>query len=58
MDAIFNAGKYNHVILIDDARLFNGGGDYPTVEELTEYVSGKNEKYNVEVKHDIIRYII
>jgi hypothetical protein len=58
MDAIFNAGKYNHVILIDDARLFNGGGDYPTVEELTEYVSGKNEKYKVEVKHDIIRYII
>lgn len=58
LDAIFNATRFNHILLIDDARCFNGEGDYPTIEKLTEYVRNKNEKYQVEVKHDIIRYTI
>ncbi len=45
-------------MLIDVARLFVGEWDYATIEKLTEYVRSKNGKYQVEVKYDIIRYII
>ena len=58
IDAILNNPKFNHVLLIDDARCFIGKGDYPTIDQLTAYIKGKNEKYQVEVKHDIIRYTI
>jgi hypothetical protein len=58
LDAIFNGKKLNHIILIDDARCFIGKGDYPTIEKLTDYIRSKNELYQVEVKHDIIRYVI
>jgi len=58
LDAIFNNKKFNHIILIDDARCFIGKGDYPTIDKLTEYIKNKNEQYQVEVKHDIMRYSI
>jgi hypothetical protein len=58
LDAIFSSKKLNHIILIDDARCFIGMGDYPTIEKLTEYIKNKNERYQLEVKHDIIRYVI
>lgn len=57
IDAIFGSKQLNHIILIDDARCFNGEGDYPTIERLTEYIKSKNVNYQVEVKHDIIRYV-
>lgn len=58
LDAILNGNKFNHVLLIDDARCFNGEGDYPSIEKLTAYIKSKNEHYKAEVKHDIIRYVI
>ena len=58
LDAIFNSKKFNHILLIDDARFFNGEGDYPTIDKLTEYIKSKNENYKVEVKDDIIRYVV
>ncbi|MCB9427107.1 MAG: hypothetical protein H6584_08815 [Flavobacteriales bacterium] len=58
LDAIFSINNLEHILLIDDARCFNGEGDYPTINELTNYIRRKNEKYQVEVKHDIIRCII
>jgi hypothetical protein len=58
IDAIFGGMNYNHILLIDDARDFNGFGDYPTVEKLTNYILSKNKDYIVEVKDDIIRYVI
>ncbi len=58
LDAIFQSKKLNHILLIDDARCFNGEGDYPTIEQLSEYVKGKNQNYQVEVKNDIIRFSI
>ena len=58
LDSIFDSKNLNHVLLIDDARCFVGEGDYPTIDKLTEYVKSKDERYNVEVKHDIIRYSI
>lgn len=58
LDAIFDNHKFNHIILIDDARCFTGQGDYPKIEELANYIHKKNDKYNLKVKHDIIRFKI
>lgn len=58
LGAIFNSRRLNHILLIDDARCFTGDGDYPTVDKLSEYVKCKNEQYQIEVKHDIIRCVI
>lgn len=58
LNAIFSSNKLNHILLIDDARLFIGKGDYPTVANLTEFIQKRNSKYHVEVKHDIIRYSV
>lgn len=44
-----------HVLLIDDAQDFTGQYDYPTIEELTDYVKKKNPAYQVEVRDYVIR---
>jgi hypothetical protein len=44
-----------HVILIDDARHFNGGDDYPTLHELRQLAMNKNPNLILNVKDDIIR---
>jgi len=49
--------EYHHVILIDDARCFNGSRDYPTIGELTEYVEKNKPGYTIEVNDDIIRLV-
>jgi lipopolysaccharide export LptBFGC system permease protein LptF len=48
----------NHVILIDDARLFNGNNDYPTIHEMKKIVKELNKKYEVKVENDIIRVTV
>jgi hypothetical protein len=58
LNAIFDSKRYNHIILIDDAQYFTGVGDYPTIMQLKEYVYSKEEKYQIEVKQDIIRFVI
>lgn len=58
LDAIFYSNKFSHIILIDDARCFNGESDFPTIDELTDYIGSKNKKYQIEIKHDIIRCTI
>jgi hypothetical protein len=49
------ANRHNHIILIDDARLFIGKDDYPSISELQKLV--KNTKYELTLKNDII-YIL
>jgi len=44
-----------HIILIDDAQLFNGTHDYPTIEQIIEIIRSNNRQYLVEIKDDIIR---
>ncbi len=53
LDAIFSH-NHNHIILIDDARLFVGRNDYPTLAEVTTYVAQRDSRYRVMVKDDII----
>jgi len=54
LDSIFNS-KFQNVLLIDDARCFNGENDYPTLNELSEYILTRYCKSNIEIKDDIIR---
>ena len=49
------ASQFSHVILIDDARLFNGLGDYPDISQVRQIVRRTGKKYNVSVENDIIR---
>jgi hypothetical protein len=45
----------NSVVLIDDARCFDGSNSYPTLAELKEHVRDKAPHWVFTVKHDIIR---
>ena len=57
LDAIFTSVS-NHILLIDDARCFDGTSDYPTIEDLSRCVISKKPKSKIEVKYDIIRIIL
>lgn len=54
LEAIFNHSITQHVILIDDARCFNGTNGYPHLDDLLHMIR-KKSKYKVEVSMDIIR---
>jgi hypothetical protein len=56
--AILKNGLENNVILIDDARLFNGTQDYPSYDELVQFVARFNiQAQQVTKKRDIIRIV-
>lgn len=44
-----------HVILIDDARLFQGYFDFPTVEQIRDFVASKRQDLHFEVLYDIMQ---
>lgn len=44
-----------HVLLIDDARCFNGDDDYPTLATLRDCILGQYPDWVFEVRDDIIR---
>lgn len=46
-----------HIILIDDARLFIGKDDYPTLDELKEFVLAKKNNLTFSVEDDVIRIV-
>jgi hypothetical protein len=54
LKCIFESHKDGHVILIDDANLFIGKNDYPTLEELRSFIYRAKPSYNFEIKDDII----
>jgi hypothetical protein len=59
LSAIFKQSNgMDHIVLVDDARCFDGQGDYPTIEELTKFIRTLNPNYQIEVKDDIIRFTI
>lgn len=55
LDSILNHSLPDHVILIDDARLFRGDSDYPTIEEVKEIVLDRHPNWVFGVGDDIIR---
>lgn len=54
---ISNHSVKNHVILIDDARLFNGTNDYPAKDIVREFVKEKFPNHHFSIKKDIIRIL-
>jgi hypothetical protein len=45
------------VVLIDDARCFNGENGYPTVEELRTWVAARRPESSFTLENDIIRIV-
>ena len=56
LSAIFKS-TIDHLVLIDDARLFNGTHDYPSLEEVKRIMENSRHNYGMEVGNDIIRLI-
>jgi len=52
--AIFAHPVKEHIVLIDDARCFDGTGDYPTLSALLAAVEATGD-YRAEVSADIVR---
>ena len=55
LESIYRHRIRDHVLLIDDARWFDGRTDYLTIEELREHANRAYPGSVVEVKDDIIR---
>jgi hypothetical protein len=49
--------RSDHVLLIDDARCFDGTGGYPALGELIELVTELSPRARVAVKDDIVRVL-
>jgi hypothetical protein len=47
--------KINHIILVDDARMFVGKNDYPTIQQLKDFIFSMKKNYLFNVEDDIIR---
>jgi putative sugar O-methyltransferase len=54
LDTIFALCPYG-VVLIDDARCFDGTNSYPTLSQLSKFVADRAPEWVFEVKDDIIR---
>ena len=46
-----------HLILIDDARLFDGTHDYPSIDEIKTILRESGRNHLLEIKNDIIRIV-
>ena len=55
LEAIFAHSIEGHAILIDDARCFNGGDGYPSIDEVHRNVAGRFPDYAFSVRNDVIR---
>jgi hypothetical protein len=55
LSTILSRQNKKHVILIDDARCFNGQNDYPEYSYLKKYILKLNPSAKIEKKRDIIR---
>jgi len=55
LTAILSHPVEGHVILIDDARCFTGENDYPTLDELRNFVAERKPDHKFSVEHDAIR---
>jgi hypothetical protein len=56
LEAILTS-SLDHAILVDDARLFDGTHDYPTVDGVRDLIGRIRNDYSVSVADDIIRVL-
>ena len=52
---IFNSKDFGHVIVIDDARCFGKFSNYPSIEELSNFIKSKRPNVDIVVQDDSIR---
>ncbi len=57
MAALVGHPVRGHVVLIDDARLFDGTGGYPRIDELPAWVQERRPGTDVTIDGDIIRCV-
>jgi len=57
LNKIFS-NKLDHVILIDDARLFNGTEGYPNLEDLEKFIQRHYPGQKIEVSDDCIQFVL
>ncbi len=57
LEIVLNHWVDESVVLIDDARLFNGTDNYPHMKDLVEFVQSKNLKLKVFTDKDIIHIL-
>jgi len=55
LEAILRHARRKHVVLVDDARLFDGENDYPTINAITQMIATHRPEWALEIAHDIIR---
>jgi hypothetical protein len=55
LECILGHTAEDHVVLIDDAREFVGGHDYPILEEIEREIVTRRPGWSVSVEDDIIR---
>jgi len=55
LNVIFDHPIKNHVILIDDANLFVGKRDYPTIDQLRKFIYRRRPDLKLSIKYDVIR---
>lgn len=55
--AIFSHRVREHVILVDDAREFNGSHGYPSLHDLEDLVAERGNGYSMTVAKDVIRIL-
>jgi hypothetical protein len=58
LNAIFDAEPLPHVLLIDDARLFNGNNDYPKIADLTAFIQKKRPGSAITTALDVFKVYI
>jgi hypothetical protein len=54
LTSFYENAQTPHCILIDDARLFNGTDEYPTLDELRQWFAERNMPGILEIKYDTI----
>lgn len=55
LQSILSHPVAGHVVLIDDARCFTGENDYPTIDELQQFVKAQKPDWKFSVDTDAIR---
>lgn len=57
LEHVFADPRAGHVVLVDDARLFDGTGGYPTLDGLRELAKRRRPDWEMSVANDIIRLV-
>lgn len=55
LESISKHSVKNHILLIDDARLYNGLRKQPSLQEIKKFISVNFKEYQFEINNDIIR---